>query len=109
MPGLQSEVNAAVSRLRLAETDLEWVEVKSAHGGLPQSLAETISAFANAQGGLLLLGLDEAAGFSPVAIDAPALADGVAQACADSVEPPIRAHVDIVDIDGKPIVAARAE
>lgn len=109
MPGLQNEADAAVARLRLAKTDLQWVEAKRAERGLPQSLAETVSAFANAGGGLILLGLDEAAGFTPVPIDAPSLADGVAQTCADAVEPPIRAHVDIVDVDGHPVVAARIE
>ncbi|MDM8084885.1 ATP-binding protein [Cellulomonas cellasea] len=109
MPGLQSEADDAVARLRLATTDLQWVEAKRAEHGLPQSLAETVSAFANAGGGLILLGLDEAAGFTPVGIDPRRLADGIAQTCADAVEPPIRAHVDIVAVDGQPVVAARIE
>lgn len=104
--GLGEVVLRAVERLRLAGTDPHDIEVKAAAGGLPRSIPETVSAFANGTGGLILLGLDENDGFTPVAVNAQALADGLAGACADAVEPPVRAEIDIVAVDGMPVVAA---
>src|SRR4051794_38242150 len=103
---LANKVHEAVARLRLAGTDLAAVEVKRASGGPPHGLAETVSAFANGVGGLILLGLDESAGFLPCDVDVRKLADALASACADSVEPPVRADIDIVEVEGSPIVAA---
>ena len=46
-----------VAGLRETGVEFEDVEVKRAAGGMPQSVAETMSAFANSGGGLIILGL----------------------------------------------------
>ena len=106
MTDLAEMVDQAVRRVRVAGTDLHSIEVKKASGGTPKTLPETISAFANGGGGLIILGLDESAGFVPVGSDPKPLAQAVISACADAVEPAIRAEIDIVDIGGIPVVAA---
>ena len=90
MLDLQTELDDAVLRLRVAGTDLQTIEVKSGEGGLPKSLPETISAFANARGGMLLLGLSETDGFNTVPIDAAKLAADLGAVCAEHLDPPVR-------------------
>ncbi len=103
---LQQEVDALVLRLRAANTDLNDVEAKSASGGFPKSALETISALSNGSGGTLLLGVNEADGFSVSDVDAAQLAADLGAACAEQMEPPVRPEIDIVTVDGRPIVAA---
>jgi ATP-dependent DNA helicase RecG len=106
MMSLQKQVDQVLPRLRAAQTDLADVEIKRAEGGAPKSLPETISAFSNGSGGLIILGLDEKHGFTPVPIDPTSLADAVAGYCQNAVEPAVRADVDTVLAEGQPIVAA---
>lgn len=54
-----------VQRIRRQGTDDALCEVKACAGGLGSSVWDTVSAFANTSGGLLLLGLDERSGFQP--------------------------------------------
>ena len=106
--GLQSQLDHAVHRLRTAGTDLQAIEVKSGAGGLPKSVAASVSAFANARGGLIILGLNDG-DFVPVPINARKLADDLASACANELDPPIRADIDIAEVDGQPVVVAMVE
>lgn len=103
---LQDSVDAALERLRVAGTDLSDIEVKSASGGLPERIAYSVCAMANGGGGLIVLGLDEAAGFTPVPIDADGLAEKLVAACLGELEPPARPEIDIVTVAGMPVVAA---
>jgi len=109
--GLSSEhegrVEGLVRLLRRPGTDLPLVEAKAAVGALPKSVRETLSAFSNDRGGLVLLGPAEESGFAPAAdFDAAKTRDDLASLCSDAVEPPVRANVDIVDVEGAQIVVA---
>ena len=60
------ELGLVVDRLRRQRTNDGAVEVKACRHELGSSVWESISAFANTAGGILILGLDESAGFQPV-------------------------------------------
>lgn len=99
------ETVALLARLRRLGMEPSDVEVKSARGGLSSSVVETISAFANGTGGTLLLGIDESDDFAPAeGFDAPAVRDVLADACANKVDPPCRASIEIEEVEGALVV-----
>jgi ATP-dependent DNA helicase RecG len=101
------EVNTIVALLRSRASDVSDIEAKAAAGGLPKSVRDTISAFSNDRGGTILLGLDESANFATVAgFDPVRIRDALAGACADDLEPPVRAEIDILDFEGGAVVVA---
>lgn len=61
----EEELALIVARLRRQGADDDRVEVKAAAGGLPKSVWESVSAFANTEGGFIVLGLDESQSFAP--------------------------------------------
>jgi ATP-dependent DNA helicase RecG len=101
-------IDELVRSLRAGGGDTTEVEVKSAAGGLPESLTSTLSALANLPGGgTVILGLDERAGFLPVHLSDPqALMQGLATK-ARSYLPPVQLTLDRAEIDGRAVVVAQ--
>ena len=93
-----ADTQKLVDELRARGAESSLVEVKAGAGGLPKSLPETISAFANGSGGTILVGLDDRT-FQPVGIDSEAIRDGLAGMAADSLHPPVRGDIEIDLID----------
>lgn len=59
-----TELDTLIKELRLGGQDTQQVEVKEAAGGLPKSILETLSAFSNGAGGIIILGLQEQNNFA---------------------------------------------
>ncbi|WP_239309951.1 MULTISPECIES: ATP-binding protein [unclassified Frankia] len=102
------DVGQIIETLRAAGGDSTNVEVKSAEGGLPDSLAPTLSALANQPGGgTILLGLDERNDFRPVRLPDPQkLKQGLADK-ARTFRPPVRLTIDDAVSEGRTLVLAR--
>jgi len=99
-------VSRIIDQLRRLGDDNYYYEVKKARGGFPESLHETISAFANAAGGTIILGVDENASFATVGLNDPrATRDRFVSLCR-AMSPTIAAPVDIVEINGDAVLAA---
>lgn len=102
---LEDIVSGQIARLRRIGTDTPTVEVKAAGGGLPRSIGETVSAFANGSGGILLLGLSESDRFAPAeGFRAAAVRDALAGLCHEEMEPLIRGDIEIVPFEGTEVV-----
>ncbi|AMV09852.1 AAA family ATPase [Geobacillus thermoleovorans] len=85
------------------------LECKAAKGGLPKDVWETYSAFANTNGGIILLGVEQKGQeFFPVDVDAKKLVkdfwDGINNPQRISKNILVDRNVEIVEVDGKEIV-----
>lgn len=96
-------LESIVGAMRVVGTDSQPTEVKSNVG---KTIRETLSAFANANGGLIILGLDESNGFLPVkGFDAAKARDDLETRCAQTT-PPVRPLIDTVPFEGSLVVVA---
>lgn len=101
-----TELEQAVAKMRLARTDCAEYELKTAKGGLPSSLAETVSAFANTSGGTIILGITEKDFTSVPDLDIKVLQDGVSQIVRKAVQPAVAADVHIMLYKGNQVLIA---
>ena len=100
----RAEVESLLGDMRRSGRDTLRVEAKRARGGMPMTLQETISAFANGDGGVVLLGVDERTAFSVTGIDEPGpMLDRVVTLCR-SMDPPLGPAVDAVEVEGATVI-----
>ena len=102
-----AELRELIDSLRQFENDILHVEAKRAKRELPKRLWETVSAFSNTpEGGVIVLGLDEAANFDIVGVDDPKkIQQDLASLCS-TMEPNVRAVIEPHILDGKVVVVA---
>ena len=80
----------------------QGVAIVKANRTVPASLPQTVSAFANTDGGLIILASAPGSGFVPSDL----LADALNSACSDAVEPSVRAEMDTFQVEGVTVTAA---
>ncbi|MEV4494756.1 ATP-binding protein [Micromonospora arborensis] len=104
---IADDVIEMLATLRRIGGEPSGVEAKRAAEGLPKSVRETLSAFANTEGGTVLLGVDEQSGFTLVELTDPAgLRNALVQMSRDDLTPPLRISTEIVEVDGHRLVVA---
>lgn len=101
----EEELVDAIALMRGAGTDVSDYELKEAAAGFPKSALESISAFANTHGGVLILGVSEKT-FEAVDLDVKKVQSALAQALRDRVVPAVSADVDVLRLGGKPVLVA---
>lgn len=95
-----------IHHLRAIGNDTQQYEVKEAKGALPKSIVETLSAFSNAQGGFIILGISEKNGFMPVeGFDARKMQDALSSAC-EKLTPVVRPDIQVLPFEGKLVLCA---
>jgi ATP-dependent DNA helicase RecG len=104
---LPDELADIVSGLRQLGSDDSETEAKRAESTLPRSVRYSLSAFANTGGGVLILGLDEAAGFAATGVANPAkLSADLASVASDEMEPALRLVIKTHRFEGVSLVVA---
>lgn len=103
----RAELSELLGALQRTGAEADDVEAKRAENTLPRSVKETLSAFANTRGGIILLGVDEERGFAVTGVsDASKIAADLGSMCNADMEPPVRAQIDVVEVEGKALVVA---
>ena len=105
---LQEELLELAGYIGRIKAETQSVEVKAAHQGCPRHLYDTLSSFANQDGGgTILFGLDEQQGFVPVGVyDLQDLQKQVTEQC-NQMEPKVRAVFTFGEPEGKPMLLQR--
>lgn len=100
-----------VARLRRDGSDTQDIEAKRSADDLPRDLRKTVSAFANTNGGTIILGLDESRGFAATGVsDAVRIRDALGSMCATEMTPAVRpAFLDICEFEDVRLVVAQID
>lgn len=104
---LVQELRDLVSRVLIDKCEGQYIEIKRAGKGTPERLYDTLSSFSNQNGGgVILFGIDEAAGFALTGVyDPQDIQKKVAEQC-EQMEPKVRPLFTVCDMDGKYVVSA---
>lgn len=111
----QEEFHSAVERLRNFGSNTADIEAKSCAGDLSKNVWDSVSAFANTSGGLLLLGLDEKSGFTvPLEFEPDKIIDQFVTGMGDGGSPSKltstpRYSIERHELDGQQLVAIRID
>lgn len=101
------EFQALLKDLRAFGADHQTVEAKRARGALPEALQGSLIAMANADGGVILLGVEEGGGaFEVTGVEDPGRLSAALQAICAELEPPLRPRISLVEHDQGTVVAA---
>lgn len=104
---VEEDLRDLIEKIQRRGCEWQTTEVKSAHGGCPERLYDTISAFSNQDdGGILLFGLDEQQGFAKVGVyNAQELQKKIMEYC-EQMSPIVRPILTVYDEDGLVFVSA---
>lgn len=101
------ELKSLVSEVQRQKTERQTVELKTAHGGFPKKIYDTLSSFSNQNdGGVIIFGMADKPDYTIEGVyDPEDVQKKIMEAC-NQMEPKVRAILTVCEIDGKCIVSA---
>lgn len=102
----EAKLRETLSQVRALGDDTTLVECKTAGGGVPETLGESLCAFANMpQTGTIILGVDQRKNFAVTGVDNPAqMIEKVTSLNRNAVTPAPQLDFSTITIDGKHVV-----
>ncbi|KFI50956.1 ATP-binding protein [Bifidobacterium biavatii] len=103
------DVKRLILEMRQIGNDTQSCEVKEAGQKIPSSIVDTLSAFSNGNGGIIILGVSEKNGFTPVPrFNARAMQEALSAEC-DKLTPSVRPDTTIIPFEGVNILVAEIQ
>lgn len=102
----EQELKELISRILQNKSETSNIEFKSAKEGYPEKLYDSFSSFSNTEGGIILFGIDERAGYKICGVKNPDILEKKIVEQANEMVPVIRPHISMCIYEGKTIVAA---
>ena len=104
---VEKELHYLIHQIQTRGCEWQTTEVKSAHGGCPERLYDTMSAFSNQDsGGTFVFGLDEKSGFAKVGVYDPQDLQKKVMEYGEQMTPVVRPVFTVCDEDGLVFVSA---
>ena len=104
----EKEVIDAIKYMQEYQTETDKLEAKTAEKGCPQKCYDTISAFANKRGGIIIFGINEHNNFIEQDVyDVNDLQKQITSLCATSHDPKVRPEFLAVTYNNKKLLAVK--
>ena len=102
----EAELKELITKILERKTETSKIEFKSAKGGTPEKLYDSLSSFSNTSGGIIIFGIDEKAGYKVCGVQYPdELEKKVVDQCKE-MEPVVRPLITFCEYEGKIIASA---
>ena len=103
---LEKDLVSLIRKIQEKKVETMNIEFKSAKGGVPEKLYDSFSSFSNTDGGIILFGIDEKAGYTVCGVKNPDTLEKKIVEQAKEMEPIVRPLITICTYEGKTVLAA---
>lgn len=102
----ENELKELLANILEKKAETSNIEFKSAKEGAPEKLYDTFSSFSNTDGGIIIFGIDEKAGYKVLGVKNPAVLETKIVEQANEMTPAVRPLISFCKFKGKTICAA---
>lgn len=102
----ETELKMLIDKIIKRKTETSSIEFKTARKGTPENLYDTLSSFSNTEGGIILFGIDEKAGYKVTGVAEPDILEKKIVEQAKEMEPVVRPLISFCEYNGVTVVAA---